>query len=62
MWVFIISINQLGLKNKLGKKPLFHLTKGTGAFQYNNKKGGINWYCYFINILIPKLISFVIKY
>jgi hypothetical protein len=60
-WALTTGMSRLGLKNKPGRKPSFRLTEDTGAFQRNSKKGGIDWYRYLTNILLPKLIPFAIK-
>jgi transposase len=53
------GVARMGLRNRPGKKPAFKHNKKTGAFVLSkSERGGINWYRYQKQILIPKLIPF----
>ena len=60
-WELNTSMRQLGLCNKLGRKPQFRIIEANSAFKRTSEKGGIDWYRYLTTILLPILISFSVK-
>lgn len=51
-------MRRIGLRNKPGKKPEWKFTADTGRLT-RGKGGGIDWWRYCSEILIPKLLPFV---
>jgi hypothetical protein len=58
-WEIETGMRRVNLtRNRSGKKPIWRHTKATGAIVREKGKGGIDWYRYQKEILIPKLIPF----
>ena len=57
-WELEIGMRRLGLRKKRGKQPIWKFTKATGKITRESKKGGIDWWRYQQNILLPKLLPF----
>jgi len=55
-WELEAGMKRLGLRGRPGIKPQFRWEKKTGKLQRSN--GGIDWYRYWSEILIPKLFPF----
>ncbi len=51
-------MRRMGLRNKGGRKPVWKWDKKHGKVTREGKKGGIDWYRYQKEILLPKLIPF----
>lgn len=58
-WELETGMRRINLtRNLAGKKPVWKHTKANGAIIRDKGKGGIDWYRYQKEILIPKLIPF----
>ena len=51
-------MRRMGLRNLGGTKPIWKFTAATGKITISGKKGGITWYRYQKQVLIPKLLKF----
>jgi len=56
-WELNTSMGRLGLRNKPGKKPEWKWDKKHGKLE-RNSKGGIDWWRYCAEVVIPKFIPF----
>lgn len=56
-WELNKGLERLGLRNKPGKKPQWRWNKSNGKL-VRDGKGGIDWWRYQSNVLLPKLIPF----
>ena len=64
-WELQVGMGRLKLRNGCtpGRAPIFAFTKKTGRLKRDSKsKGGIDWYRYYHEVLIPKLIPFAKEY
>lgn len=57
-WELNTMMARVGLRNKPGRKPKWNFTKKRGKLVREQSKGGIDWWRYQKEILIPKLIPF----
>jgi hypothetical protein len=57
-WELNILISRTGLRNKRGKKLEWKFTKKTSKLVREGDKGGIDWWQYQHEIMLPKLIPF----
>jgi transposase len=57
-WELNSGFSRLGLRNKRGKKPQWAWNKKSGKLVRDDQKGGIDWWRYQSEILIPKLLPF----
>lgn len=60
-WELEVGLRRMGLRNKPGRKPIWTYTAKHGALVRDAKKGGIDWWRYQLEILLPKLIPFAIE-
>ena len=56
-WELLNSFQRLGLRNKPGRKPQWRWNKKSGKLSRTGR-GGIDWWAYQQQVLIPKLIPF----
>ncbi|KAF7575696.1 hypothetical protein PtrM4_073200 [Pyrenophora tritici-repentis] len=57
-WELITGVRRLGLRTKPGKTPQWRWSRETGKLARGSAHGGIDWWRYQSQILIPKLIPF----
>lgn len=57
-WELSTGIKRIGLRNKPGKAPQWRWNKENGKLTRGNDKGGINWWRYQSQVLLPKLLPF----
>ncbi|EOA92040.1 uncharacterized protein SETTUDRAFT_84538 [Exserohilum turcica Et28A] len=57
-WELTTGIKRLGLRNKPGRVPQWRWVKETGKLARESSRGGIDWWRYQTQVLIPKLIPF----
>ena len=57
-WELETGMRRMGLRNPPGQKPKWKFTAETGKITISGKKGGITWYRYQKQVLIPKLLKF----
>ena len=55
-------MRRIGLRNAPSKKPEWKFTAKTSKITISGKKGGITWYRYQKQVLIPKLLKFAQQY
>jgi hypothetical protein len=61
-WEATQAIQRLDIKrNKSGKKPVWRWNKANGKLSRDSKRGGIDWWRYRKEILMPKLIPYAQK-
>jgi transposase len=60
-WELNTPMQRLGLRNRPGRKPEWKFTKANGKLVREAKKGGIDWYRYQKEVVVPKLIPFAKK-
>jgi hypothetical protein len=56
-WELNTPFRRMGLRNKPGKKPVWKWDENHGKLT-RNSKGGIDWFLYCQQIVVPKLIPF----
>ena len=62
-WELETGMERLQLRgNRIGRKPAWKFDKAHGAYVRSSRKGGIDWWRYQQEILIPKLIPFAQAY
>ncbi|CAE7020550.1 Transposase [Pyrenophora teres f. teres] len=57
-WELTTGVRRLGLRTKPGKTPQWRWSRETGKLARGSAHGGIDWWRYQSQILIPKLIPF----
>ena len=57
-WELETAMRRIKLRNLGGPKPKWKFTAATGKVTISGKKGGITWYRYQKQVLIPKLLKF----
>ena len=57
-WELETGLRRMVLRNLGGPKPQWNWTATNGKITISGKKGGITWYRYQKQILIPKLLKF----
>ena len=57
-WELTTGMKRLGLRNKPGRVPQWRWVKETGKLARESSRGGIDWWRYQTQVLIPKLIPF----
>jgi hypothetical protein len=57
-WELSTAMKRMGLRNKPGKAPQWRWNKDNGKLTRGNDKGGIDWWRYQSQVLLPKLLPF----
>ena len=58
--LFILGLSRLGLRNRGGRKPQWRFNKASGKLE-RSLRGGIDWWRYSHEVLIPKLLPFAVE-